>query len=69
MKVFNDGDKTPNGKICAVAECPACGESELDYGTLTPSDNQIYYPWTCTHCKAEGQEWYNIEFVGQNLFI
>ena len=42
--------------------CPACGNEDLDYDTPQIGDG-LSYPWKCKKCKADGEEWYSIEFV------
>ena len=38
-------------------ECPNCGSNDLDYESIEPIDNkQIFYPFTCNNCDAEGRE-------------
>ena len=47
-----------------VGECPFCGSLMLDYGALETADQDIYYPWTCSHCGASGREVYELSFAG-----
>lgn len=47
-----------------AGECPFCGSFALDYGALEVGGEDIYYPWTCTHCGASGREMYELSFVG-----
>lgn len=47
-----------------VGECPVCGNTELNYFDHQLSDNSIYYRWECAKCKAEGEEWHELHFVG-----
>lgn len=44
--------------------CPFCGSKDLDYGCMEPEDDMVYYPWTCSHCGHEGEEWYTMKFDG-----
>lgn len=46
--------------------CPACGKSELEYEGVEMSGDDIYYPWTCSNCKATGEEWYKVTFSKHN---
>ena len=50
--------------INRVGECPFCGSLMLDYGALETANQDIYYPWTCTHCGASGREVYELSFAG-----
>lgn len=50
-----------------MGTCPICNGNDLDYGCVEFTNNMIYYPWTCNNCKAEGEEWYNLDFVGHNI--
>jgi len=45
-------------------KCPKCESDDLDYGSLEPVDEGLYYPYTCNGCGFEGKEWYNLHFVG-----
>jgi len=47
----------------SAGTCPKCGEQNLQYGSMEPEDDQMYYPWTCLDCGAIGREWYSIEFI------
>lgn len=47
-----------------VGECPFCGNLTLDYGALETANQDVYYPWTCTHCGASGRETYELSFAG-----
>lgn len=67
MKIHWANAFVPSGKVSQQGECPQCGGRDLSYGTLTPSDTQVYYPWECENCGVTGQEWYNIEFSGHNI--
>ena len=49
-------------------ECPVCGAQDLDYGAAEfEGDNMMYFPWTCNQCKAQGEEWYSMDFAGHNV--
>lgn len=50
-----------------LGKCPYCGSEELDYGAMEPADEMIYYPWTCSHCGKQGEEWYSMKFIGHNV--
>lgn len=69
MKQYNDGQESDQGHLVKEGVCPVCNEEDLDYGTLQLSSNMAYYPWDCLSCNSSGQEWYNMEFTGQNVKI
>lgn len=48
-------------------ECPVCGEQDLDYGAIELEGEMAYFPWTCNQCKAQGEEWYSMDFAGHNV--
>ena len=57
-----------------AGQCPKCGGNNLEYGVSEPLDGSIYYPYTCQDCNFDGDEFYNLEFVGHrnsatNLFF
>lgn len=47
--------------------CPFCEEPSLDFGAVVLEGNMCYFPWKCLNCKHEGEEWYNLKFVGHNV--
>ena len=48
--------------------CPFCGSDNLDYQPVEMQDDgMMFYPWTCQNCKAQGEEWYSLTFVGHNV--
>jgi predicted nucleic-acid-binding Zn-ribbon protein len=50
-----------------VGKCPFCGSDDLDYDCMEPTEDMIYYPWTCKNCGHKGEEWYDISFAGHNI--
>lgn len=48
-------------------KCPNCGYYNLDYDSMEIKDNMVYYPWTCEDCNASGKEWYELNFIEQEL--
>ncbi|MFW6008439.1 MAG: hypothetical protein ACOCP8_04145 [archaeon] len=42
--------------------CPACGGTNLNYGSIEPVDNMVIYPFSCEDCGAEGEETYSLSF-------
>jgi hypothetical protein len=49
-------------------ECPFCESDNLDYGEVEFSEHYCYFPWKCEDCGHEGKEYYDMEFVGHNVF-
>lgn len=46
-------------------ECPKCKAIDnLNYGCFVLSAGILYYPYICSQCKFQGQEWYYITFAG-----
>lgn len=54
---------TCNSKGC----CPFCGKHTLEYGVIELNFNMCYFPWRCSSCGHEGEEWYNLAFVGHSI--
>jgi len=49
-------------KGCAGV-CVKCGSEDLDYdGVEIEMDGNIHYPYTCNHCKHEGNEYYTVTY-------
>ena len=52
-----------------VGRCPFCNnEGTLDYGAVQLEGEMCYFPWTCSECKNQGEEWYVLDFVGHNVY-
>lgn len=49
-------------------KCPKCGGEKLEYSTTEYVDNMCYYRYKCEECGQEGEEWYNMEFAGHNVY-
>lgn len=43
--------------------CPFCGHDNLEYGTIELDGHQLFYPWECINCLAQGEEWYSLTFI------
>lgn len=67
MKQYDEGQISDQGHPVQESHCPVCNGQDLDYGTLQLDGNQAYYPWECMDCGSKGQEWYNMQFSGQNI--
>ena len=50
--------KDSNGK------CTKCGSEVLDYKSLMATDDGITYPYICTECGHEGDEYYTLNYIG-----
>jgi len=49
-------------------ECPKCHSTRLDYGAIRHFDDASYFPYKCKDCGQEGEEWYNLQFIGHNIY-
>lgn len=48
--------------------CPKCQGYNLDYQPIEFTDTMCYYHYKCDDCGQEGEEWYNMEFAGHNIY-
>lgn len=48
-----------------VGVCPVCNKESLEFGCIDPYFN--YYPWVCKECHAQGEEWYELKFIGHSV--
>lgn len=48
--------------------CPRCKHLSLDYDSASFVDTMVYFPWKCEDCGLQGEEWYNMDFAGHNVF-
>lgn len=67
MKQYEAGQQSDQDNIVRESHCPVCDSQELDYGSIELNGNHAYYPWTCENCGSTGQEWYSMNFNGQNV--
>ena len=49
--------------------CPFCHKSNLAYGTAEFEDDMLMFPWECNNCGKTGEEWYDLKFIGHDVFI
>ena len=42
--------------------CPECGNTNINYGVLEPTDSGIMYQGSCCDCECEFEEHYTIEY-------
>ena len=54
-------------KINEMGVCPFCREDNLEYGAVRFEVEMCYFPWKCLTCKHEGEEWYELRFIGHNI--
>lgn len=45
-----------------AGKCPYCGSELIDYGTMYPDGEMVYYDCTCTKCNQDFQEWYSLKY-------
>jgi DNA-directed RNA polymerase subunit M/transcription elongation factor TFIIS len=59
-----------NNRQVEQGTCPKCGSNEINYGVVHASSDgtQVYWDWTCPDCDAEGEEWYDINFIRHSLY-
>ena len=48
--------------------CPRCKSNRLSYGTIRHFDDASYFPYKCKDCGQEGEEWYELKFIGHNVY-
>lgn len=48
--------------------CPYCNSDDLEYGCVEFEGDMCYFPFTCNSCDKQGEEWYNMDFSGHNVF-
>lgn len=48
--------------------CPKCKEQSLYYESVRFEGEQCYFPYKCSNCNLEGEEWYTLEFIGHNIY-
>ena len=49
-------------------ECPKCHSTRLNYGAIRHFDDASYFPYKCKDCGQEGEEWYDLQFIGHNIY-
>ena len=52
-----------------VGVCPICNKESLEYDRVEMGIDPCfdYYPWYCKECHAQGEEWYELKFMGHNI--
>lgn len=57
-----------------AGKCPYCGSQDINYGTMYPDGEMVYYDCICIKCNQDFREWYVMEYCetigyGKNLFV
>lgn len=50
-----------------VGTCPRCDGANLDYDAVRFEGDMCYFPWHCKECGQDGEEWYEMTFMGHNV--
>ena len=49
--------------------CPLCNkDGVLEYGEVRFEGDLLYFPWKCSNCEETGEEWYETNFIGHNIY-
>lgn len=48
--------------------CPKCHGYNLNYQPAEFEDTMVVFPYKCEDCGQEGEEWYNLDFAGHNVY-
>ena len=46
-----------------IGNCPKCGSDNLDYDSLEPDGDSVYWECYCRDCDWEGKEYYKLQFT------
>tara|TARA_Y100001972_G_scaffold114007_1_gene149253 strand:+ start:908 stop:1168 length:261 start_codon:yes stop_codon:yes gene_type:complete len=49
--------------------CGKCGSEDIDYGTLIPEGESLYYESQCNECGVFMHEWYDLTYSGTDVMI
>lgn len=53
-----------------MGTCPMCNGSMLSYDSIEVEDDMLAnYKWSCLDCGCEGEEWYELNFIGHNIIV
>lgn len=52
-----------------LGRCPFCDCENLDYKSIRLEGDCCYFPWVCGTCGNRGEEWYNLDFTGHNVYV
>lgn len=47
--------------------CGKCGSDDVNYGTMIPEGESVYYEMDCNECGACMHEWYQMKFDGVDV--
>lgn len=48
--------------------CPKCRGDNLNYQPIEFCDDACFYAYECADCGQVGEEWYNLSFIGHNIY-
>lgn len=50
--------------------CPICNSNNLEYGAMNfETVGAGYIKWVCKDCKAVGEEWFELNFIGHSVEV
>lgn len=70
MRFKKNGGRKSKGERMKKGEgiCPKCGtKGQLEYDAVEMDEYQLYYPFHCEACGADGKEWYTLVYADSTL--
>ena len=49
--------------------CGKCGSEDIEYGTMIPEGEGLYYESQCNECGAFMHEWYEMKYEGTDVML
>ena len=49
--------------------CGKCGSEDIEYGTMIPEGEGLYYESQCNDCGAFMHEWYEMKYEGTDVML
>ena len=49
--------------------CGKCGSEDIEYGTMIPEGEGLYYESQCNDCGAYMHEWYEMKYEGTDVML
>ena len=49
--------------------CGKCGSEDIEYGTMIPEGEGLYYESQCNDCGAFMHEWYEMKYDGTDVML
>ena len=49
--------------------CGKCGSDDVNYGTMIPEGEGLYYEMDCNQCGAWMHEWYSMTYDGTDVMV